>query len=99
MGSPQMLAKFLSQHPVSIIHGIPWGHDKMDIPESHWLRFGLMRHTDRLMQKQVSPLLCMDAWNLPTPVQMRLSRSQANRGRPMLSGLELALAWPWDNET
>ena len=35
------------------------------------------------------PHLCMDEWNLPTPVRRRLSLTQAARGKPIPTGLTL----------
>ena len=35
------------------------------------------------------PHLCMDEWNRPTPVLMRLSLTQAARGKPIPTGLAL----------
>ena len=35
------------------------------------------------------PHLCMDEWNRPTPVRRRLSLTQAARGKPIPTGLEL----------
>ena len=37
------------------------------------------------------PHLCMDEWNRPTPVRRRLSLTQAARGKPIPTGLALAL--------
>ena len=34
------------------------------------------------------PHLCMDEWNRPTPVRKRLSLTQADRGKPIPTGLE-----------
>ena len=37
------------------------------------------------------PHLCLDEWNCPTPVCMRLSLTQTARGKPILTGLVLVL--------
>ena len=55
MGGPiQMLAMMLlSQHlvrnPGPAAHCILWENDVMGIPESHWMRFGLMHHIHRFV--------------------------------------------------
>ena len=42
------LARIESHHPKPAFHCILWGNDAMDFPESHGLRFDLIRHVYRL---------------------------------------------------
>ena len=95
MGGPlQMLATMLlSQHRVSLFSFTnPW-HPLV-------ARYNGLSRTTRAAIRSYAPLsqigaslhLCIDDWNLPTPVQRRLSRIQASLGKPMprdvLLGLE-----------
>ena len=52
----------------------------MGIPESNGVRFDLMRLVGHLrIDVGASLHLCVDDWNLPTPVQRRLYQSRSGQ--------------------
>ena len=78
-------------NPGPAAHDIFWGHDVMGIPESNGQLFDLMRHIHRLMYVGASSNLCLYNWNFRTPERRRLSRTQADLGRPISDDLALGL--------